>query len=924
MKKIRVSSGVNKTVAMSLILSFGLQAGAQQGLVCVDILNGRASRELKQTPTAKLQEDYRKYEKDLEWNHYLDNELDFLRFVRAEAYYKTVIQKENPNDWQDRSTHTMHGSEIYGVANYKAFKEAWDLLERIPKGEFRLTTDLLMKVHTVSSKGITGFLKTPWIEKLIPDGYLPDRPGVLKKRGSFGRDPLFSPISDEQVAILRANPWLGTFRGQHGFLELPFFSKPNARRGIILYSSAKDTPIKLKKLEEYYDQMAAKVRKGELDPVELAAELQLAIVSIHPSIDGNGRLSRLIMDRVLKEFDLPPPLIIDTSMDILTPKPEWVKWVREGLTLVSEKAPTMANSGQVPDLNQNGGMTDNRMKLPFQPKKGEYGVRQWGPSEDALVIDGIPFVAMKDGFLYSSKRVPYAFDGKTLYPISDMAYLLYGYNGQPARDMAKGTWGYQNTIRNISPSQKELYRKNRTMLNLIKAGKVDPKSIKLVEYDAIARANQEGRILLYPWQKPMFQRAVTIFDTDPALILARERSSETPFESWVVIRQTKKKNDPFSMFDYGGRPFDVLAQYMKVDAQFWQYQKMARENFPDLEATVIASRKKMHQAARTLMAKWIERDANATAEQRALLEKSVPYRAMKDLFNESPLAYKTFEEHLASGRDNEIVLLRADNLAARKIGFHSQLEYAQMLQKIPGYENIKDFSRDLAVDLRKPEKAKQVKEAIERFEKDLQENKTTRAKFFNNVLFRLMSTNLQNRVKQLSQTYSLFMDALVNINWRIFGSTYEYRGVDKEYDRAFIEHVLHAGGYIAQKRGVSFTSSSSLLTNGDGTSIPFTAAGSSSGVMLVRLDRNTTVWNEWGLSREYEFLLEGGAKGSRVMKAYKREDFKNDLTPEQKWELREFMKDAGVYVSEPSKADQNFADIDPLGSPIMPPHEGGE
>ena len=91
MTKFRPSSGVKKTVAMSLILSFGLQAGAQQGLVCVDILNGRASRELKQTPTAKLQEDYRKYEKDLEWNHYLDNELDFLRFVRAEAYYKTVI-----------------------------------------------------------------------------------------------------------------------------------------------------------------------------------------------------------------------------------------------------------------------------------------------------------------------------------------------------------------------------------------------------------------------------------------------------------------------------------------------------------------------------------------------------------------------------------------------------------------------------------------------------------------------------------------------------------------------------------------------------------------------------------------------------------------------------------------------------------------
>jgi Fic family protein len=44
---------------------------------------------------------------------------------------------------------------------------------------------------------------------------------------------------------------------------------------------------------------------GKIHPVELAALVHLKFVTIHPFIDGNGRLSRLIMNFVLKRYGYP-------------------------------------------------------------------------------------------------------------------------------------------------------------------------------------------------------------------------------------------------------------------------------------------------------------------------------------------------------------------------------------------------------------------------------------------------------------------------------------------------------------------------------------------------------------------------------------------------------------------------------------------
>ncbi|MBU2612643.1 MAG: Fic family protein [Nanoarchaeota archaeon] len=58
--------------------------------------------------------------------------------------------------------------------------------------------------------------------------------------------------------------------------------------------------ILLKEFFDWYNK-----NKKDLHPVELAALAHLKFVTIHPFTDGNGRISRLIMNFILKKFNFP-------------------------------------------------------------------------------------------------------------------------------------------------------------------------------------------------------------------------------------------------------------------------------------------------------------------------------------------------------------------------------------------------------------------------------------------------------------------------------------------------------------------------------------------------------------------------------------------------------------------------------------------
>lgn len=72
------------------------------------------------------------------------------------------------------------------------------------------------------------------------------------------------------------------------------------------YASPGDTPIEMHALMDWFH---AETEKNELSPVELAAIFHYKFVLIHPFDDGNGRISRLLMNYVLLKHDLPPVII---------------------------------------------------------------------------------------------------------------------------------------------------------------------------------------------------------------------------------------------------------------------------------------------------------------------------------------------------------------------------------------------------------------------------------------------------------------------------------------------------------------------------------------------------------------------------------------------------------------------------------------
>ncbi len=71
------------------------------------------------------------------------------------------------------------------------------------------------------------------------------------------------------------------------------------------YTSPTDTPMKMGDLIAWYRSEEA----GELHPVERAALLHYRFVRIHPFDDGNGRISRLLMNYALLKSGYPPVII---------------------------------------------------------------------------------------------------------------------------------------------------------------------------------------------------------------------------------------------------------------------------------------------------------------------------------------------------------------------------------------------------------------------------------------------------------------------------------------------------------------------------------------------------------------------------------------------------------------------------------------
>ena len=68
------------------------------------------------------------------------------------------------------------------------------------------------------------------------------------------------------------------------------------------------------------------------NPIETASDFVQKFIAIHPFPDGNGRTARLMMDRILAEKGLLPPILKNTGNDIGLGGAEFAKEVIHGVS----------------------------------------------------------------------------------------------------------------------------------------------------------------------------------------------------------------------------------------------------------------------------------------------------------------------------------------------------------------------------------------------------------------------------------------------------------------------------------------------------------------------------------------------------------------------------------------------------------------
>ena len=155
---------------------------------------------------------------------------------------------------------TSEGRPLKDFLETKNHVEAIDLLESVVRGERKLTEHFIKSLHSVLLKGIN----------------------FTYARGTNGQ-------------LVKKTLHIGEYKKQPNHVL-------TLSGDIYHYSEPLQVPVEMQQLLEWYQNTA-------LHPVEKAALFHYRFVRIHPFDDGNGRLSRLLMNLILMKHGYPPCIV---------------------------------------------------------------------------------------------------------------------------------------------------------------------------------------------------------------------------------------------------------------------------------------------------------------------------------------------------------------------------------------------------------------------------------------------------------------------------------------------------------------------------------------------------------------------------------------------------------------------------------------
>ncbi|WP_413294366.1 Fic family protein [Bdellovibrio sp. HCB185ZH] len=771
----------------------------------------------------------------LSWDKWLDAEIDFLRF------YSNRSLKRGQEDGK-------HGTEIWGLENYKAYANARDHLNSIPVGRLDISRSLIMRIHELGSEGLKK--EASLMGKIMPKNMSIGNTTGFKVRQNVGGDPILHPLKESQYLALKGNPWIKKF------IELPYpLSRKDKRRGWIVYGDYKTVSQAISELSTWYYQ-----NKHTMDPIDLAAEFQYRFVSIHPFIDGNGRTSMLFANRILQEAGYPGVMNTFPGYDIYYDLPTWKQIFRNSVAEFGEmvrevrftdpSVPTVNNinrdtSPRTAILPTSATMSKEatRKELDQSLKKKFKWMNDTISSRNKFVkIGQANYTMLTDGFFYNQMGIPHAlFNGK-LYPIADRTYLLYGEGGE----LAPHTF----SRRSLTLAHRNIFRDHMQYVLDVQAKKIDPKEIEIVDYDVIKEANEKGKIYLHPWQVRVFENAINIKDTDPMAILAQTRGWHTDYEKSFETRT-------------GASLSDIVAQYQFMELKFQQYTEYALEvNNTSMLNTIMRSREKYFQATKTLLAQGQQQLAEAPSAIQMVVKKAPRVTFLEKYISYTNLAYPTLKAAIEARGDKDIVLLRSDMASVEKTGFISNQSYINLAKALPGYESFKAWINEVHKHLG---------------------DTTYQPKFLEAQLRKMLPgfDTLASRIRKA-----------LNDN------RYDRRGIADEFAREFIDHYTHALD-SPLKDHISLSTSTDLyfayIGAGTAPNIPFLADGLGGGIYFVKVNKATVSPTlSTPFSAEFEILSQQNISPFKILGKVGLDHFK---TPdENKFNTVNEMVDEAFYL----------------------------
>lgn len=500
------------------------------------------------------------------------------------------------------TTHRIDGdfSRAYGEEAWNGFLRAHEVLDAIPKGKLMesLNVDLMATVNKLcftNDPGAVALLLRK--ARALQIGH--DKTGGrVREFTSMTRK--CGPFTDAEVANLKE-------AGCH-FKDAGGGKEP--RYGYIVYPHPTDLD---KKMTALVDQLKVDTAKPDADIVKCAADFQRRLVALHPFEDANGRTTRLLMNRVLEEFGLPPAILADTDADMSSSPEQWRRAVAEGCARTKKVL-----DSKVHEVSKRAGFESylTSVKLDIVPPE----------DKGKVLVKGLPFGLGSDGFLYDMNGRPHLLMDDTLVPMAQMeAYTLVRRIAQMKPDDARALL-------------LEITEPTRNLAKAVKAKPGDDDGIQIPSAERAVQADAHYKMSLHPAIAGLLTRVADVDKLDPTNL-------------WSIGRSKPTAESIFSKYD-------------QMDLELWHLERGLKDVGQDERAAdVRAQRGKLFDLAKKQL-ETVKDERKVSSENPLGFAKEYE----RTQYESSPLRFKDLAEAIKKNGDDSVVVWRGDWSINRFIG----------------------------------------------------------------------------------------------------------------------------------------------------------------------------------------------------------------------------------------------------------------